>query len=75
MPHFTVTCFLHVCCILLTSASGDIGYEPEDVERNLENNFNLAHKWGCVMLLDEADVFLAKRSVCNVPFFSVDLRH
>ena len=75
MPHFTVTRLLYVCCILLTPALGDIGYEPEDVERNLENHFNLAHKWGCVMLLDEADVFLAKRSVCNDPFCSVDLRH
>ncbi|KAI0381928.1 hypothetical protein F5Y04DRAFT_270592 [Hypomontagnella monticulosa] len=40
---------------------GDIGYSPEDVERNMENHFKLAHKWGCVLLLDEADVFLAKR--------------
>ncbi|KAK5653012.1 hypothetical protein OQA88_9298 [Cercophora sp. LCS_1] len=40
---------------------GDIGYRPEDVERNMEAHFRLAHKWGCVLLLDEADVFLAKR--------------
>ncbi|EEU37041.1 uncharacterized protein NECHADRAFT_5382, partial [Fusarium vanettenii 77-13-4] len=40
---------------------GDIGYRPEDVERNLGHHFRLAHKWGCVLLLDEADVFLAKR--------------
>lgn len=26
-------------------------------------HFNLAHRWGCVLLLDEADVFLAKRNV------------
>ncbi|RSL48360.1 hypothetical protein CEP54_012954 [Fusarium duplospermum] len=42
---------------------GDIGYRPEDVERNLGHHFRLAHKWGCVLLLDEADVFLAKRDV------------
>ncbi|KAI0132944.1 P-loop containing nucleoside triphosphate hydrolase protein [Xylariales sp. AK1849] len=48
-PLFPITC-------------GDIGYEPDEVERNLEKHFTLAHKWGCVMLLDEADVFLAKRS-------------
>ncbi|KAI9694334.1 MAG: hypothetical protein M1820_009023 [Bogoriella megaspora] len=41
---------------------GDIGYTPTEVERNLEEHFELAHKWGCVLLLDEADVFLAKRS-------------
>ena len=40
---------------------GDIGYEPQDVETNLENNFRLAHHWGCVLLLDEADVFLGRR--------------
>ncbi|KAK3328997.1 P-loop containing nucleoside triphosphate hydrolase protein [Apodospora peruviana] len=39
----------------------DIGYRPEDVERNMANHFKLAHRWGCVLLLDEADVFLARR--------------
>lgn len=29
----------------------------------MENHFRLAHRWGCVLLLDEADVFLAKRDV------------
>ncbi|KAI1505354.1 hypothetical protein F5X99DRAFT_369089 [Biscogniauxia marginata] len=48
-PLFPITC-------------GDIGYQPEQVEKNLERLFNLAHKWGCVLLLDEADVFLAKRN-------------
>lgn len=42
---------------------GDVGYEPEDVERNMEKHFKLANRWGCVLLLDEADVFLAKRNV------------
>jgi hypothetical protein len=42
---------------------GDIDYRPEDVERNMENHFRLAHNWSCVLLLDEADVFLAKRDV------------
>lgn len=30
----------------------------------MENHFKLAHEWGCVLLLDEVDVFLAKRDVC-----------
>jgi hypothetical protein len=34
----------------------------------MENHFKLAHKWGCVLLLDEADVFLAKRDVRLPPF-------
>ncbi|KAF2096574.1 P-loop containing nucleoside triphosphate hydrolase protein [Rhizodiscina lignyota] len=41
---------------------GDIGYVPDEVEKNMEQHFELAHKWGCVLLLDEADVFLAKRN-------------
>lgn len=33
-----------------------------EVEKNLHHNFLLAYKWGCVLLLDEADIFLAKRN-------------
>jgi SpoVK/Ycf46/Vps4 family AAA+-type ATPase len=40
---------------------GDLGSTAEDVEWNLKKHFTLASKWDCVMLLDEADVFLAKR--------------
>jgi SpoVK/Ycf46/Vps4 family AAA+-type ATPase len=52
-PLFQVTC-------------GDIGQTAEDVERRLENHFQLAHKWGCVLLLDEADVFLMSRSKADL---------
>ncbi|GAB7359523.1 hypothetical protein MBLNU230_g6167t1 [Neophaeotheca triangularis] len=48
-PLFSLTC-------------GDIGDNAQDVEKNLRTNFQLAHRWGCVMLLDEADVFLQSRS-------------
>jgi hypothetical protein len=27
----------------------------------LQTNFALANRWGCILLLDEADVFLAER--------------
>lgn len=47
---------------LFPITSGDIGFSPDDIENRLQENFNLAHKWGCVLLLDEADVFLAKRN-------------
>lgn len=49
--------------LISMSDPGDVGYEPEDVERNMGRHFKLAHRWGCVLLLDEADVFLAKRNV------------
>ncbi|TDZ24906.1 putative cell division cycle ATPase [Colletotrichum orbiculare MAFF 240422] len=45
---------------------GDIGHSPEIVEQNLEKHFKLAHRWACVLLLDEADVFLAKRTKTDV---------
>ncbi|KAI1130703.1 hypothetical protein F5Y10DRAFT_235014 [Nemania abortiva] len=48
-PLFPITC-------------GDIGETAMEVEKNLDYNFLMAHKWGCVLLLDEADVFLAKRN-------------
>lgn len=28
----------------------------------METNFALANRWGCILLLDEADVFLAQRT-------------
>jgi SpoVK/Ycf46/Vps4 family AAA+-type ATPase len=47
---------------LLPITCGDLGITAQDVERKLEMNFRLAQAWGCVLLLDEADVFLAQRS-------------
>ena len=37
------------------TTKGDIGETAEIVEQRLENHFQLAHKWGCVLLLDEAE--------------------
>ncbi|KAH8810789.1 hypothetical protein F5884DRAFT_260292 [Xylogone sp. PMI_703] len=48
-PLFQITC-------------GDLGTTANEVERALETNFALANKWGCILLLDEADVFLAERT-------------
>ncbi|KAK3690517.1 hypothetical protein B0T22DRAFT_463752 [Podospora appendiculata] len=48
-PLFPITC-------------GDLGLRPAEVESNLDFNFQLAESWGCVLLLDEADVFLAQRT-------------
>ncbi|OPB41404.1 AAA family ATPase [Trichoderma guizhouense] len=42
---------------------GDIGTKPEDVENYLESVLYLGKTWGCVVLLDEADVFLEQRSL------------
>ncbi|KAF2770959.1 hypothetical protein EJ03DRAFT_349978 [Teratosphaeria nubilosa] len=45
---------------------GDIGTDPQEVENYLESVFTLGHRWGCVVLLDEADVFLAQHTVNNL---------
>ncbi|KAI1845530.1 hypothetical protein JX266_008388 [Neoarthrinium moseri] len=47
-PLFVITC-------------GDLGFSPKDVESSLSEIFRLAHLWNCILLLDEADVFLAQR--------------
>ena len=36
------------------------------MEHQLTKWFNLAEKWGAVMLIDEADVFLEKRQVTDL---------
>ncbi|KAH7370954.1 AAA family ATPase [Rhexocercosporidium sp. MPI-PUGE-AT-0058] len=41
---------------------GDIGTNPEDVEKYLEAVLLIGKLWGCIVLLDEADVFLEERS-------------
>lgn len=47
-PLFPITC-------------GDLGTEPRSVERNLSEIFRLANLWDCVLLLDEAEIFLSRR--------------
>ncbi|OCL15053.1 P-loop containing nucleoside triphosphate hydrolase protein [Glonium stellatum] len=41
---------------------GDIGTDPEGVEKYLEAVLYVGAIWGCVVLLDEADVFLEERT-------------
>ena len=47
--------------LLFPITCGDLGLTAADVERELSEKFHLAELWDCVLLLDEADVFLAKR--------------
>ena len=42
---------------------GDIGTKPEVVEKYLESVFHLGIIWDCVVLLDEAEVFLEQRTL------------
>ncbi|RDW93390.1 ATP-binding protein [Aspergillus mulundensis] len=46
---------------LLPITYGDLGLSPANVEGKLKDVFRLAQLWGCILLLDEADVFLSER--------------
>ena len=45
---------------------GDIGTLAEDVEQYLESALHLGKIWDCVVLLDEADVFLQERNLSDL---------
>ncbi|KZL65862.1 AAA family ATPase [Colletotrichum tofieldiae] len=45
---------------------GDIGTKAEEVEKYLDIVLLLGKTWGCVVLLDEADVFLEERTLKNL---------
>jgi AAA+ superfamily predicted ATPase len=58
--------------------AGDLGTNAEHLEHNLVEITSLAHKWGAIILIDEADVYLAERSLQDVQrngLVSVFLRH
>ncbi|KAK3938947.1 hypothetical protein QBC46DRAFT_438741 [Diplogelasinospora grovesii] len=46
----------------LFQITSDLGVTATEVEKSLEKNFTLASRWDCILLLDEADVFLAERT-------------
>ena len=39
---------------------GELGTSPHQLETELNKILDVAHAWGAVLLLDEADVFLGK---------------
>lgn len=47
---------------LMSLTTSDIGTDPEEVEENLTRDFETAKSWGAVLLIDEADVFMERRS-------------
>ncbi|KAK8038646.1 hypothetical protein PG993_007057 [Apiospora rasikravindrae] len=52
-PLFRVTC-------------GDIGTKPEEVGKYLDSVLYLGKIWNCIVLIDEAEVFLEQRSLDNL---------
>lgn len=51
---------------LLSLTTGDIGTNERHAEERLSKWFKLAEKWGAVMLIDEADVYLERRSITDL---------
>ncbi|KAI1658642.1 hypothetical protein F4813DRAFT_40288 [Daldinia decipiens] len=47
---------------LLSITAADLGHEPVELERNLLKFFRDANSWDAIVLLDEADVYLERRS-------------
>ncbi|KAK6841173.1 hypothetical protein PG987_002033 [Apiospora arundinis] len=47
---------------LFQITGGDLGTTAQEVEGALEQNFSLASRWNCILLIDEADVFLGERN-------------
>lgn len=47
---------------LYAMSAGDLGSHAEDVEGRLKDILRMVPKWGAVLLLDEADVFMETRS-------------
>ncbi|KAF2263488.1 P-loop containing nucleoside triphosphate hydrolase protein [Lojkania enalia] len=47
---------------LYMMSAGDLGIKPNEVEAKLTNILEMIAKWNAILLLDECDVFLEKRS-------------
>ncbi|RAK95687.1 ATP-binding protein [Aspergillus ibericus CBS 121593] len=46
---------------LYVVATGELGINPDDVDNRLGMILDITRRWGCVLLIDEADVFLSAR--------------
>lgn len=51
---------------LYSISSGALGSAAHDINTNLRQIMNLCAHWQAVLLLDEADVFLAKRNIYDL---------
>lgn len=47
-------------------SAGELGIDSRTLEGELNKILDIAHSWGAVLLLDEADVFLEKRTIHDI---------
>ncbi|QKF93997.1 AAA+ ATPase [Fadolivirus algeromassiliense] len=53
---------------LYTIGSGDIGTSPDMIDKTLQKIFNMVGNWNGIVLIDEADVFMSKRTDYDVQY-------
>ncbi|KAL9095222.1 MAG: hypothetical protein Q9165_002478 [Trypethelium subeluteriae] len=53
-------------CPLYMVSAGELGTDPARLEHELQKILDIAHSWGAVLLLDEADVFLERREIHDI---------
>ena len=53
-------------CPLYMVSAGELGTDSRLLEAELQKILDIAHSWGAVLLLDEADVFLERREVHDI---------
>ncbi|KXS95708.1 hypothetical protein AC578_10765 [Pseudocercospora eumusae] len=51
---------------LYAMSAGQLGFDAETIEYNLQDVLDICAKWGAVLLLDEADVFLEQRQITDI---------
>jgi hypothetical protein len=51
---------------LLPLTCGDMGVTASEVEKNFNLFFELGERWGAVVLMDEADIYLEQRTSENL---------
>ena len=47
-------------------SSGELGTNPAQLEHELQRILDIAHSWGAVLLIDEADVYMEKRTFADM---------
>ncbi|KAI9729611.1 MAG: hypothetical protein M1818_008458 [Claussenomyces sp. TS43310] len=53
-------------CPLYMVSAGELGTDPPTLEVELQRILDIAHAWGAILLLDEADVFLEARTTHDI---------
>ncbi|KAI9807435.1 MAG: hypothetical protein M1833_000180 [Piccolia ochrophora] len=53
-------------CPLYMVSVGELGTDSRTLEAELNKILDIAHSWGALLLLDEADVFLEKRTIQDI---------